>query len=94
MCFLVYRIKKSNIQTRRNYTIKYAKQALARQSIRNRQKQFMERERCNIIQGVESQALLKKTSSVLVSHLEVLVVQESRSIQLLLSCKYLDHSSP
>ena len=33
---------KSNIQTRRNYTTKYAKQALARQSIRNRQKQFME----------------------------------------------------
>ena len=33
---------KSDIQTQRNYTIKYAKQAPARQSIRNWHKQFME----------------------------------------------------
>ena len=33
---------KSDIRTRRNYTTKYAKQAPARQSIRNWHKQFME----------------------------------------------------
>ena len=33
---------KSDIQTQRNYTTKYAKQAPARQSIRNWHKQFME----------------------------------------------------
>ena len=33
---------KSDIQTQRNFTIKYAKQAPARQSIRNWHKQFME----------------------------------------------------
>ena len=80
---------KSDIQTQRNYTTKYAKQALQHVSrftigISSLWKQ----EHCYINQAVEGQELLKKASSVFISHL--VVVQESPSVLLPLSCKYLN----